>query len=175
MNLKNKLSICFVGMFFIGLVNVGQALEKGEAAISVNLYEKTDSSAMVYRKMITDDVAISAGLAVRQHESEQTGNKYDAVEIIGGGRKYLVTTGLRQFAEAEMRYVKVDFAGSSASYKGHGSILGIYYGVEYFVGKRFSFDGRAGAEYIYIDYDEEGSSDRTDAPNVRLGLNYYWD
>ncbi len=175
MNLKDKLTLCFVGMFSIALVGSAQATEKGEASISVNLYEKTDSSAMVYRKMITDDIAVSAGLALRKHKSEVTGNEYDAIEFLGGGRKYLVTTGLRQYAEGEMRYVKVDFEGSAASYKGHGAVIGVYYGAEYFVGKRFSFDGRAGVEYIYLDYDEEGSKDRTDAPNVRLGLNYYWD
>ncbi|MDH5178235.1 MAG: DUF3575 domain-containing protein [Gammaproteobacteria bacterium] len=172
---NNILTYCLTSLFLFGLSCSAQAAENPNPSISVNLYDKTDSSAVVYRKMMTDDVAVGAGLALRRHKSEQTGQEFDAMEIIGSGRYYLVKGGLRHFLEGEMRYVYVNYDGSAAEYKGHGAVLGAYYGVEYFVSKTFSLDGRAGAEYIYLDYDQDGSKDRGDAPNVRLGLNYYWD
>jgi len=175
MNLKIAVSLCFLGVFSSVSANESVQLKKGAAAISFGYYDGTETSAVMYRQMATDTVAFTAGVAARKHTSAVSGREYDALEIIGSYRKYLVTTDLRQFAEAEMRFVSIDYKGSSDQYKGKGAILGAYYGLEYFVAKRFSFDGRVGAEYIYVDYDEDDSADLSDIPSARLGLNYYWD
>ena len=174
MKTKIVLSICFISLFSTLSANASTLLKKGDAAISFSYYEATESAAVMYRQMSSDTMAFTAGAASRTHTSAVSGRDYDAIEIIGGLRKYLVTSDLRQFAEAEMRFVSVDYDGSSSEYKGLGAIVGAYYGVEYFVAKTFSLDGRIGGEYIYVDFDEDDSTDLSDIPTARIGINYYW-
>ena len=173
MNIKHVVLCCLVlaSSFVQGVLANEQ---KGPMAISLNLYEKSDSASIVLRQMLSDDTAVSVGFISRDHKSRLSGREYDAYELLGGYRKYLVNTDLRQYAEGEMRLVSIEYDGSFGEYKGKGAVLGLYYGLEYFVAKRFSLDGRAGVEHIYVDYDAEGSSETTDIPNVRLGMNFYW-